>query len=110
MTEMKEGEISQPSNKSEIRDGVTLIDFNADWCLPCQEQAPILKRIAEKFKGKANILDLNVDRSPTPAMALGVTSIPTMILFKKGDEVERFIGKQSEAVLTRSLRKALADS
>ncbi|MFH2130909.1 MAG: thioredoxin domain-containing protein [bacterium] len=93
----------------DIGDGVTLIDFNAAWCVPCREQGPIVEKIADKFRGKAFVYNLNVDDHPDPALSLGITSIPTLIVFKNGNECERFIGIQTEETLTRALEKALRE-
>lgn len=94
---------------SEIRDGVTLIDFNAEWCVPCKEQKPIVDKLKSKYRGRAFVFDLDVDEHPDPALALGITSIPTLIVFKNGNEFQRFIGIQSEDILTQSLDRAIQE-
>ncbi len=109
MKEEKSRTTNQKALISKIRDRVSLIDFNASWCIPCREQRPIINRLAEKFRGKAFVFDLNVDDYPDPAVALGVTSIPTLIVFKEGNEFKGFIGIQTEETLTHSLEEALND-
>ena len=69
-----------------------LVDFWAPWCGPCQLAGPIIDELAEEYKGKIKIGKLNVDESQEQAMKFGVMSIPTVILFKDGKEVERKIG------------------
>jgi thioredoxin 1 len=70
----------------------TLNDFWAEWCSPCKMIAPILKELAAEYDGKLKITKLDVDESPSTAMAYGVMSIPTLILFKDGQPVERLVG------------------
>lgn len=78
------------------------------WCAPCQAQKPILDQLAKAYHGKASVMDLNVDEHRESAMAFGITSIPTSIVFKDGREVERFIGLQNAEVLFDAIEKALA--
>ena len=91
-----------------VQSGVTLVDFSAPWCDPCQVQKPITKQIGRQFNGRAKVVGINVDKSQQPALRLGVTSIPTLIVFKNGKELERFVGIQAAAVLSQAIQKALA--
>lgn len=70
----------------------TLTDFWAVWCGPCRMIAPILEDMAEEYDGQIKVTKLDVDRNPATAMRYGVQSIPTLILFKNGQEVDRIIG------------------
>lgn len=90
-----------------IKKGVTLIDFNAPWCGPCQAQAPILKKVSGKFAGRALVAEMNIDTNQDTASRYFVQSIPTLIIFKDGKEVKRFIGFQGEHVLTSALEGSL---
>jgi thioredoxin len=90
-----------------IRSGVSLVDFNAPWCGPCRTQKPIIDQLAAKFKEKALIVELNVDENQHLAMHLSVMSIPTLILFKDGKEVRRFVGVQGVEVLSEAVEKAM---
>jgi len=69
-----------------------LTDFWAEWCGPCKAIAPILNQIAEEYEGRIKITKVDVDQSNQMAMQFGVQSIPTMILFKNGQPVERLVG------------------
>jgi thioredoxin 1 len=90
-----------------ITTGVVLVDFNAPWCGPCRFQEPIIKDIAKQFEGKALVSVVNVDENRETAIRLGIQSIPTLILFKNGQEIRRFIGLQSAATLLQAIDKAL---
>lgn len=69
-----------------------LVDFWAEWCGPCRMIAPVLEQIAEQYPDSIKITKLDVDHNPQTAGKFGVQSIPTMILFKDGKEVDRLIG------------------
>lgn len=90
-----------------IEEGVVLIDFNAPWCAPCRAQDPIISELKENFLGRARITKVNIDEFQAVAMRLGIHSIPTMILFKKGREIRRFVGLQSADTLARAIDNAL---
>jgi thioredoxin 1 len=70
----------------------TLVDFWAEWCQPCRMIAPMLETLAEEYADSLKIAKLDVDQNPDFMMKYGVQSIPTLILFKDGQEVERLIG------------------
>lgn len=69
-----------------------LTDFWANWCPPCKMIAPILDEIAAEYAGKLKVAKLDVDTNPRTALRFGVMSIPTLILFKNGQPVERLVG------------------
>ncbi|MDQ1350158.1 MAG: thioredoxin 1 [Acidobacteriota bacterium] len=83
--------------------GLSLVDFWAPWCYPCRLQGPILEKVAGKVGEKAGIFKLNVDDSGETAAKLGITGIPTLLLFKDGQKVKQFVGVQQEDVLVSSL-------
>jgi thioredoxin 1 len=81
-----------------------LTDFWAEWCGPCKMIAPILEEIAEDYEGQIKIAKVDVDENNQIAMRLGVQSIPTVILFKNGQAVERLVGAMpKERLLSRVL-------
>ena len=88
--------------------GVALVDFWAPWCGPCQMQGPIIEQVAESFAGRVTVGKMEVDGNPRTAARFGVQSIPTLILFKDGEEAQRFVGVQNAATLTEALDAALA--
>ncbi|MCD6286615.1 MAG: thioredoxin [Anaerolineae bacterium] len=79
-----------------------LVDFYADWCPPCRRLTPLLEKLSGELDGQLKIVKLDVD-STSLASQFGVMNIPTMILFKNGQEVNRLIGNQSRARLMKEL-------
>lgn len=88
-------------------DEVTLVDFWAEWCGPCLALGPTIEELAKEYDGKAKIGKLNVDNNPETAMKYGVRSIPTLLLIKGGEVVEKFVGVQSKAALATAIDKNL---
>lgn len=82
-----------------------LVDFWAEWCGPCRALAPKLEEIAAEMKGRVKILKLNVDENPTMPAKYGVRGIPTMILFKDGQEVEQIVGNLPKDNLLQAIQK-----
>ncbi len=89
-----------------IKSGVVLVDFYANWCGPCRMLAPVLEQLAEEVKGKASIAKLDIDTAPTTTEGLEITSVPTMILFKNGKEVNRIVGLRDADFLLNFIRSA----
>ena len=88
------------SFKTEISKGVTLVDFSAAWCGPCRAMAPIIEEVAQHFQNKAVIAKIDIDAEQKTAAEYQVTSIPTVILFKDGKEVNRLVGlRDAEGVI-----------
>lgn len=82
-----------------------LVDFWAAWCGPCRMVAPVIEEIAADFAGKLKVGKVNVDENRQLAMDYGVMSIPTMMIFKEGKQVEKVVGYQSKQQLTALLEK-----
>ncbi len=78
-----------------------LVDFWADWCGPCRMLAPTIEKLADKFDGRVAVGKVNVDEEGELAQSYGVMSIPTVVLFKDGKEVERTVGVQPQGVLEK---------
>ncbi|GIV78698.1 thioredoxin [Litorilinea aerophila] len=84
-----------------------LVDFWAEWCGPCKMIAPVLEDLAKELEGKLTIGKLDVDENQSTAMAYGVFSIPTLLLFKDGEPVERIVGFQPKPQLLSRLEPHL---
>ncbi len=91
----------------EIASGVTLVDFYADWCGPCRMMTPIIEELAREMTGKAKIAKLDIEASQKVTSNFNVTSIPTLILFKNGQEVQRVIGVRDKETLEEIISKAM---
>lgn len=83
---------------------VQLLDYWAEWCGPCRIMEPILEEIEKEFKGKVEIVKINVDEKPEEASKFGVMSIPTYIVMKDGKEVGRRVGSMPKAELVKLLQ------
>lgn len=83
-----------------------LVDFYADWCGPCKMMAPVIEELAEELQGKAKVGKINVDESTDTAAQYDVMSIPTIIIFKNGKEVKRFIGVRDKQELLKEVVNA----
>lgn len=85
-----------------------LVDFFAEWCGPCKMIAPTIEELAKEYDGKALVVKVNVDDSMDTAQTYGVMSIPTLIFFKDGKEVERSVGSMPKESMEEKLNLLLA--
>ncbi len=90
-----------------IANGVTLVDFWAEWCGPCRMQLPILEEVSEEIGEKATVGKINVDHELELAQRFGVQSIPTLILFKDGEIIDKMVGVQAKETLVDKINNAL---
>jgi thioredoxin 2 len=81
-----------------------LLDMWAPWCRPCQTLGPIIDELSRELAGKIRVGKLNVDENPNTAGRFGVNSIPTLLVFKAGREVDRIVGVQPKAEIARRLK------
>lgn len=84
-----------------IKEGVTLVDFWAPWCMPCKIQNPVINQIADELKGKAKICKINVDEHKSSAAQMKIRNIPNIIIFKDGKAVKQLIGVKPKHTLLK---------
>jgi len=100
-------ELSAGGFEEFVRKGLVLVDFFAEWCMPCLMMGPIVDELADKFKGKVSFGKVNVADNQALAQKYGVSSIPNFILFKDGKPVEQFVGAMSAEDFEEKLKKLL---
>jgi thioredoxin 1 len=93
--------------KKIIAAGVVLVNFIVPWYGTCRSQGPIIEILAEKYKDRAKIVLINVDINKKISMNFNIKSIPTLIVFDKGKEIQRYVGLQPESTLADAIEKAL---
>lgn len=98
-------ELNDTNFAAQIKNGVTLVDFWASWCMPCKMMAPILNEVAEELGGSAKIAKLDVETNRASSARYGVRNIPTMVLFKNGKEINRFVGVKTKSLLVSEINK-----
>ena len=102
---MKPVEVNDANFKSEVLDSQTpvLVDFWAEWCGPCKMIGPVVEELAGDYDGKAVVAKLNVDENPQTTAKFGVQSIPTLLVFKGGQIVDKQVGAVPKSVLNQKL-------
>ena len=89
-------------------DGVSVVDFWAEWCGPCRMITPIIEELSQEYDGKATIGKVNVDHNPEVSMKYGIRSIPTILILKNGEIVDKQVGVTSKAALKSKIDAALS--
>ena len=102
-------QIDDRSFQSRVLESETpvLVDFYATWCGPCNALAPVLEEISKDLADRLAVVKVDVDESPEAASTFGVTSIPTLVLFKEGREAWRSVGAAPKRALVDALAKAV---
>lgn len=104
-------QLNQDNFENEIKtDKPLLVDFWAEWCAPCRAIAPILEEIEKEMNDKIKIAKLNVDENPDIASKHRVFSIPTLVIFKNGQEIGRMIGAAPKSKILKFIEDSLKNS
>jgi thioredoxin 1 len=103
-------ELTDSNFKEQVleKDGVTVVDFWAEWCGPCRMIGPHIEEMAKDYEGRALIAKVNVDHNPEISMKYGIRSIPTVLYLKNGEIVDKQVGATSKQVLAGKLEAILA--
>ena len=105
MSKVKDSNEANFSSEVLMSPGSVLVDFWAPWCGPCKALAPKLEEIANEGQTEARIVKVNVDENPSLAASYGVRGLPTMVLIKEGEEIERLMGNQSKDAILEFLNR-----
>lgn len=92
---------------TEIESGYSIVDFWAVWCGPCRAFAPIFEELSDEFKGEVKFIKVNVDNATQIAQKYQIRSIPTLILFKDGEEVQKWIGGRPKETLRTMIKESI---
>lgn len=100
-------ELSNKEFEKFISEGLVLVDFFAEWCMPCLMMAPVVDEIAETFKGKLKVGKVNIDDNQELAQKYGISSIPNFIIFKDGKKAKQFVGGMSEENFAEKIKEII---
>lgn len=89
-------------------DKPVLVDFWAEWCMPCRMLAPVVDQVADEFAGRVVVGKVDTDSNREVSIQYGITAIPTVIVFKRGQVVRKFVGLTTRADLAAALNQAIA--
>jgi len=98
--------LSEKNFQQQTNGKVVLVDFWAAWCAPCRMMAPVLNDVADELSGNLKVGKINIEKERTLASDFNVRSIPTLILFKNGKEVKRFVGIKQKEFLLNEIQNA----
>jgi thioredoxin 1 len=101
---LKDAEYDSEIKESSIP---VLVDFWATWCGPCQIMGPVIDTVAEEYEGKVKVMKCNVDENPVTPSKFGIRGIPTLLLFNKGEVVDRLVGAAPKGQVDSLIQKVL---
>lgn len=96
-------ELNASNFESTIKDGVVVVDFWAPWCGPCRMVAPVVEELASQYEGKVKICKVNTDENQDIAAKFGIRSIPTIMFFKNGQQVDTIIGAAAKQAFEQKI-------
>ncbi|MGC8824266.1 MAG: thioredoxin [Bacteroidales bacterium] len=96
-------QLNDTNFKAQLKNKLILVDFWAEWCAPCRMMAPVLNQIAAELDGNCFVGKVNIERYPTLARQYRIRSIPTLVIFKNGVEVQRIVGVKTKEYLHKQI-------
>ena len=102
-------EVTDANFQAEVleAEGLVLVDFWAAWCAPCRAIAPALEQLAAEYAGRVTLAKLNADHNPRIVQQYGVRGLPTLVLFRGGQEVDRLTGLHSKAQIKQAIDRVV---
>lgn len=102
-------EINDSTFESEVlkSNNVTVVDFWAPWCGPCRKLGPVLDEVADEMSGKIKVVKINTDENLKTAKEYSISGLPTILVFKNGEAVERLVGLMQKSALVSNIEKHL---
>jgi len=109
MENVKHTEVNESNFQQEVLESpiTVLVDFWAPWCMPCRMLEPIIEKLAEENQGKLKVCRLNTDENQYIAAQYGIRGIPTLIIFKDGQEADRIVGVAPKPIIQKKLDSIL---
>lgn len=104
-TSSKVIKLNDQNFKQHTKSGLVLVDFWAEWCMPCKMMNPVINQLAEEKEGEVKVAKLNVEHAKATAAKMRVKNIPTMIIFKNGREAVRMVGAKSKDQIIKQLNE-----
>jgi len=98
-------QVTDATWQSEVQEGLTLMDFWAPWCGPCRMQSPIIDELDEEIGDKVTFAKMDVDANPQTPSQFGIMGIPTLLIKKDGQVVEKLVGYHAKEMLEETLEK-----
>ena len=96
--------MDQQTYVAKTQSGIVLVEFGAQWCVPCKHMAPILQRVLETFP-QITLVNIDVDQSARLVQQIGIASVPTLIVYRDGNPVKTLYGSQTERALSKALQE-----
>ncbi len=98
-------DLTDKNFQHQVKNDISLVDFWASWCVPCKMMAPVLNELADEVGSGVQVCKVNVEQYQSLASKYGIRGIPTMLLFRDGKEINRFVGVKSKDFLLDHIQK-----
>ena len=96
-------DLTDTNFQHQLNGGIAIVDFWASWCVPCKMMAPVLNELAEEVPSSVKVCKVNVEEYQSLAARYSVRNIPTMVLFRNGKEIDRFVGVKTKEFLLKRI-------